>query len=196
MYTRTFHCTDFEGNPFDVTYDFFLSKADLLKINFLDLTGLDALLKKLIDAKKGREIMDLLDTPAVESRRDTEVIKAYTVGEAADILNQAAEALLQTGARDVCFIGNGEEKVFVRERAEGFRAAAEASGAKDALIAGGVASSRLLREMLSRRNEKRRTGLRLYFGQPEFSGDNAVGVALIGLEKLNRLSSDGGQRST
>ena len=76
------------------------------------------------------------------------------------------------------------------------RAAAEASGAKDALIAGGVASSRLLREMLSRRNEKRRTGLRLYFGRPEFSGDNAVGVALIGLEKLNRLSSDGGQRST
>lgn len=62
MYTRTFHCTDFEGNSFDVTYDFFMSKADLLKINFLDLTGLDALLKRLIDSNKGSEIMDLVDT--------------------------------------------------------------------------------------------------------------------------------------
>ena len=64
------------------------------------------------------------------------------------------------------------------------QAAAENSGVKDVLIAGGVASSSLLRHMLMERNEKRRTGLTLYFGRPEFSGDNAVGVALIGLEKL------------
>lgn len=64
------------------------------------------------------------------------------------------------------------------------QAAAEASDTKDVLIAGGVASSRLLRDMLMERNEKRRTGLRLFFGRPEFSGDNAVGVALIGLKKL------------
>ncbi len=63
-------------------------------------------------------------------------------------------------------------------------AAAEKSDAQDVLIAGGVASSRLLRDMLNERNQKRRTGLHLFFGRPEFSGDNAVGVALIGLEKL------------
>lgn len=62
------------------------------------------------------------------------------------------------------------------------QAAAEKNGVKDALIAGGVASSHLLRRMLLERNEKRRTGLRLYFGKPEFSGDNAVGVALLGLK--------------
>ena len=62
-------------------------------------------------------------------------------------------------------------------------AAAEASDTKDVLIAGGVASSRLLRDMLAERNEKRRTGLRLYFGRPAFSGDNAVGAALIGLKR-------------
>ena len=62
--------------------------------------------------------------------------------------------------------------------------AAEASGVQDVLIAGGVASSGLLRSMLLERSGKRRTGLRLYFGRPEFSGDNAVGVALIGLERL------------
>ena len=65
--------------------------------------------------------------------------------------------------------------------------AAEKNGVSDVLIAGGVASSRLLREMLIERNEKRRTGLKLFFGRPEFSGDNAVGVALIGLERLYRM---------
>lgn len=63
-------------------------------------------------------------------------------------------------------------------------AAADRTGVRDALIAGGVASSSLLRHLLAERNEKRRLGLNLYFGRPEFSGDNAVGVALIGLEKL------------
>ena len=65
-------------------------------------------------------------------------------------------------------------------------AAAEKTGARDMLLAGGVASSELLRGMLLERNEKRRLGLRLYFGRKEFSGDNAVGVALIGLEQLTK----------
>ncbi len=65
-------------------------------------------------------------------------------------------------------------------------AAAEKTDTKDVLIAGGVASSHLLRDMLMERNEKRRTGLHLFFGKSEFSGDNAVGVALIGLEKRSR----------
>ena len=64
------------------------------------------------------------------------------------------------------------------------QAAADRAGTRDVLIAGGVASSALLRRLLMERNEKRRAGLRLYFGRPEFSGDNAVGVALIGLEKM------------
>ena len=67
--------------------------------------------------------------------------------------------------------------------------AAEETGARDALIAGGVASSLLLRQMLLERNEKRRLGLKLYFGRPEFSGDNAVGVALIALDKMKRAGA-------
>jgi len=63
-------------------------------------------------------------------------------------------------------------------------AASEKAGVRDVLLAGGVASSRLFRDMLMERNEKRRAGLHLYFGRPEFSGDNAVGAALIGLEKM------------
>lgn len=65
--------------------------------------------------------------------------------------------------------------------------AAEKTGENKALIFGGVASSLLLREMLTERNIKRRLGLKLYFGRPENSGDNAVGVACLGYEKyLNR----------
>ena len=62
--------------------------------------------------------------------------------------------------------------------------AAERTGIRQALIAGGVASSALLRELLTARTAKAMPELRLYFGRPEYSGDNAVGVALIGAEKL------------
>ncbi|MBQ6804621.1 MAG: O-sialoglycoprotein endopeptidase [Clostridia bacterium] len=65
-------------------------------------------------------------------------------------------------------------------------AAAEKTGAKDMLLAGGVASSPLFRQLLHQRNEKRRAGLNLFFGRPEFSGDNAVGAAIIGLKKLQK----------
>ena len=68
-------------------------------------------------------------------------------------------------------------------------AAAEKTGTDQILIAGGVASSPLLREMLLTRSEKRRLGLRLHFCRPEFSGDNAVGVALIGLDQQMKEKS-------
>jgi N6-L-threonylcarbamoyladenine synthase len=64
------------------------------------------------------------------------------------------------------------------------KAAADRTGTHHILLAGGVASSRLFRELVLERNEKRRLHLDLHFGKPEYSGDNAVGVALIGLEKL------------
>ncbi len=63
-------------------------------------------------------------------------------------------------------------------------AAADQCGTRNILLAGGVISSHLLRTLLQERNEKRRLHLNLHFGKPEYSGDNAVGVSLIGLEKL------------
>ena len=59
-------------------------------------------------------------------------------------------------------------------------AACEITGCRQALLAGGVASSTLLREMLEKRAKKRRLNCRLCFARPELSGDNAVGVALLG----------------
>lgn len=60
-------------------------------------------------------------------------------------------------------------------------AACEKTGCRQALLAGGVASSTLLREMLEARAKKRRLNCRLCFARPELSGDNAVGVALLGV---------------
>ena len=62
--------------------------------------------------------------------------------------------------------------------------ACEATGARQALLAGGVASSTLLREMLNARAKKRRLPCRLHYARPELSGDNAVGVALLGAERF------------
>ena len=61
-------------------------------------------------------------------------------------------------------------------------AAGEQTEARQALLAGGVASSTLLRGMLLERAKKTRLGCRLCFARPELSGDNAVGVALLGAE--------------
>lgn len=59
-----------------------------------------------------------------------------------------------------------------------FSAAAERYGDLPVLVCGGVSSSVLLRKLLG----ERFCG-RLYFGRPEFSSDNAVGVALLGADR-------------
>ena len=61
--------------------------------------------------------------------------------------------------------------------------------AKQALLAGGVASSALLRQMLLHRAKSRRLDCRLHFARPELSGDNAVGVALLGAQAYQKENS-------
>lgn len=64
--------------------------------------------------------------------------------------------------------------------------AREATGLDFMLIAGGVAASKRMREGIARRLQKKDTAIRLYWARPELSGDNAVGVALIGEDTLKR----------
>ncbi|MEA5016486.1 MAG: hypothetical protein VB099_18175 [Candidatus Limiplasma sp.] len=52
-----------------------------------------------------------------------------------------------------------------------------------ALVVGGVASSLLLRELLDRRLRKAGSALKAVFGKPEFSADNAAGVAFLGARR-------------
>ena len=64
-------------------------------------------------------------------------------------------------------------------------AACAGTQARQALLAGGVASSTLMRQMLLHRAKSRRLNCRLHFARPELSGDNAVGVALLGAQAYN-----------
>ena len=63
-------------------------------------------------------------------------------------------------------------------------AGAEKTHIRQALAAGGVASSALFRTLLSARIAKQDRAFRLCFGKPEYSGDNAVGAALLGVDRL------------
>jgi N6-L-threonylcarbamoyladenine synthase len=60
---------------------------------------------------------------------------------------------------------------------------AERAGVRRALLAGGVAGSALLRALLEERLARRGPAIELCFARPELAGDNAVGVALIGLDR-------------
>ena len=64
-------------------------------------------------------------------------------------------------------------------------AGAEKTGFRSVLVTGGVASSPLFREMLRKRSDSIRKAPQIVFGTPELSGDNAVGVALIGLAAIH-----------
>jgi len=56
---------------------------------------------------------------------------------------------------------------------------------KNVLIAGGVSSSARFRALLPERLRRKKCPVRVFWGKPEYSSDNAVGAALIGLDILN-----------
>lgn len=91
-----------------------------------------------------------------------------------DIAREVYDLLARTVARSVC-------------------AGAKQTGVGQVLMAGGVASSPLFREMVTERVRKRDRDLRVYFGRPEYSGDNAVGAALIGAQKLREQEAASAQ---
>lgn len=63
--------------------------------------------------------------------------------------------------------------------------AAKRTGFNKALIAGGVASSPLLRKLMHERMEKHGR-VRLYFGENVLSSDNAVGIAYMAMDKYKK----------
>lgn len=67
-----------------------------------------------------------------------------------------------------------------------FENARQQTHQKRVLLSGGVASSLLLRELLPQRLHRLKSPVRLYWGRPEYSGDNACGVALIGQALLDK----------
>ncbi len=63
---------------------------------------------------------------------------------------------------------------------------------QDVLLVGGVSSSKILREGLQERLNKRNRNIQLYFADPGLSKDNAVGTALLGLQsyKLDNMNME------
>lgn len=62
-------------------------------------------------------------------------------------------------------------------------AACMQTGTMTVLLGGGVASSQWIRDEVRARIARANHDVRLHFGKPELSGDNAVGVAVLGLEQ-------------
>lgn len=69
--------------------------------------------------------------------------------------------------------------------------AMEQTGITRALLAGGVASSPLLRTLLQERMHKLDANAALYFGESALSSDNAVGAALLCRDRLNAILAEG-----
>lgn len=72
--------------------------------------------------------------------------------------------------------------VLARTVARLLDAACRRCGATQALAVGGVASSLRLRGLVEQRLLKLRSPVKVMFGQPCYSGDNAAGVARIGMK--------------
>jgi len=62
------------------------------------------------------------------------------------------------------------------------RRAVEKEAIHEILLAGGVAANSYIRQRLKKRLEHPAVGARLTFAKPEYSTDNAVGVALLGMK--------------
>ena len=69
------------------------------------------------------------------------------------------------------------------------------TGLSSVLIAGGVASSGLFRKLVTERILKKEE-MMVCFGKPEYSGDNAVGAAMIGRELYLRGEKNNGSCSS
>ncbi len=60
MLERTFTYEGYDGKTYTDTWGFYLSKADLLEINFGTYVGMDVLMQRLIETKNGKEIMAIV----------------------------------------------------------------------------------------------------------------------------------------
>ena len=98
-----------------------------------------------------------------------------------------AQRWIASGALSVEDIAMEVYDLLARTVARLILAGAAKTGICQVLIAGGVASSALFRRLVTERIRKSDRGLRVCFGKPEYSGDNAVGAALIGAQKYRQM---------
>ena len=67
MLERTFTYEGFDGKIYTDTWGFYLSKADLIEINYGSWIGIDNLLKQLVQNKNGKEIVNIVKEVVLKS---------------------------------------------------------------------------------------------------------------------------------
>lgn len=95
----------------------------------------------------------------------------------------AAQRLIVSGELSAEDMAAEVYSCIARTLAKLFENARQATHQKRVLLSGGVASSLLLRELLPARLHRLKSPMKLFWGRPEYSGDNACGVALLGAEE-------------
>lgn len=88
------------------------------------------------------------------------------------------------GGEDPAVVARGVEECIADTLAKALSSAISSLGMKEVLVVGGVAANKRVREELVGRLQAPPLGARLFFADPGFTGDNAVGVALIGKELM------------
>ncbi|NPV26219.1 MAG: O-sialoglycoprotein endopeptidase [Firmicutes bacterium] len=91
----------------------------------------------------------------------------------------AAERLLDRGVPGP-LVARAVEACLVKTLEKVLRRAREQLGLTAAILVGGVAANHYLRQRLTERLSHPAVGMKLYFTDPRYSTDNAVGVALCG----------------
>ena len=95
---------------------------------------------------------------------------------------------LQEGTMNRADVAAEVYDVLARTISRMILAGQEKTGLSQVLIAGGVASSPLFRQLVTHRIAKK-SDMHVCFGKPEYSGDNAVGAAMIGRNRY--MNGDG-----
>lgn len=90
---------------------------------------------------------------------------------------------------DLVDIAMATQKVICNSIEKVVRKAVEETGLKNVLFVGGVASNQYIKQRLKMRLEHKAVGAKLYFTTPEYSGDNAYGVACIAKKRYMKLQS-------
>lgn len=67
MLERSFTYEGFDGKTYTDTWGFYLSKADLIEINYGSWVGIDVLLKQLVANKNGKEIVNIVREMVLKS---------------------------------------------------------------------------------------------------------------------------------
>ena len=103
-----------------------------------------------------------------------------------DALGELTESIRMYGVLQPLTVRKAGDGSFELVAGERRLRASRAAGLDKALLCGGVASSALFRGMLEERLSRAGGVPEVCFGDPELSGDNAVGVALIGADEYRK----------